>query len=106
PRGGPRDRQCLPAAAAAAAAGRVRLAVRTLPGVLHAEAVQQELRAAPRRVVRAEPPRRGFRRDVRRVAVAGKRVAAALRGVAGAAKARIHGPADVVAPPPAAAARE
>ena len=39
-----------------------------VPGVLHAEAVQQELRAAPRRVVRAESPRRGLRRDLRGLA--------------------------------------
>ena len=37
-------------------------------GVLHAEAVQQELRPAPRSLVRAEPSRRGFRRDLRRLA--------------------------------------
>ena len=62
--------------------------------VLHAEAVQQELRAAPRSLVRAEPSRRGLRRDVRRVARSGVDVGDALRGLAGAAEARIHGPAD------------
>ena len=36
--------------------------------VLHAEAVQQELRPAPRSLVRAEPSRRRLRRDVRRLA--------------------------------------
>ena len=71
--------------------------VEALPGVLHAEAVQQELRAAPRRLVRAEPPRRGLRRDVRRLADAEQRVAAALRRLAGAAEARVHGRADGVA---------
>jgi hypothetical protein len=44
------------------------------------KAVQQELRAAPRFVVRAEPSRRGLRRDVRRVADAEQRMAAAVRG--------------------------
>ena len=60
--------------------------VGAVSGVLHAEAVQQELRAAPRLVVRAEPSRRGLRRDVRGVADAEQRVAAALRRLAGAAR--------------------
>ena len=51
-----------------AAARDLRQLARAVPRVLHAEAVQQELRAAPRRVVRAEPSRRGLRRDVRGVA--------------------------------------
>ena len=41
---------------------------RAVSGVLHAEAVQQELRAPSRPVVRAEPSRRGLRGDVRGVA--------------------------------------
>ena len=48
-------------------------------------------------LVRAEPPRRGLRRDVRRLADAEQRVAAALRRLAGAAEARIHGRADAIA---------
>ena len=62
--------------------------------VLHAEAVQQELRPAPRSLVRAEPSRRRFRRNVRRVARPAVDVGDALRRLAGAAQARIHGPAD------------
>ena len=54
--------------AAAEAARALRQPARGVPGVLRAEAVQQELRAAPRRVVRAEPSRRGLRRDLRGVA--------------------------------------
>ena len=81
------------------------LPTEAVSGVLHAEAVQQELRAAPRRLVRAEPPRRGLRRDVRRLADADERVAAALRRLAGAQEARVHGRADGVAPPAAAARR-
>ena len=42
-------------------------------GVLHAEAVQQELRPASRSLVRAEPSRRRLRRDVRRLARSGSR---------------------------------
>ena len=38
------------------------------PGLLHAQAVQQELRAAPGQLVRAEPPGRRLRRDIRRMA--------------------------------------
>ena len=64
------------------------------PRVLRSEAVQQELRAAPRQLVRAEPSRRGFRRDVRRLAEPAVGLAPALRGLAGAEEARIHGRAD------------
>ena len=62
--------------------------------VLHAEAVQQELRPASRSLVRAEPSRRGLRRDLRRLARPAVDVGDALRGLAGAAQARIHGSAD------------
>ena len=44
-----------------------------VPRVLHAEAIQQELRAASRSLVRAEPSRRGLRRNLRRVARPGSR---------------------------------
>ena len=64
------------------------------PGVLHAEAVQQELRPAPRPLVRAEPSRRRLRRNVRRLARPAVDVGDALRRLAGAAQARIHGPPD------------
>ena len=53
---------------AAAAAADLRPVLHAVPGLLHAEAVQQELRPAPRQLVRAEPSRRGLRRDVRRLA--------------------------------------
>ena len=62
--------------------------------VLHAEAVQQELRPASRSLVRAEPSGRGLRRDVRGLARSALDVGDALRRLAGAAQARIHGSAD------------
>ncbi len=65
-----------------------------VPGVLHAQTVQQELRPAPRFLVRAEPSRRGLRRDVRGVAQPALAVARALRRLAGAEEARVHGRAD------------
>ena len=64
------------------------------PEYLRPEAVQQELRPASRQLVRAEPSRRGLRRDVRRLAEPGVGLARALRGLAGAEEARIHGRAD------------
>ena len=84
PRSRTRDRQRLQAAAAPAPAADLRPVVHAVPGVLHAEAVQQELRPASRQLVRAEPPRRGLRRDVRGVAESQARLAEALRGLAGA----------------------
>ena len=95
-RGGPCDRQRVPAAAAPAAAPDVRPADKTVSRVLHAEAVQQELRAAPGCLVRAEPSRRGLRRDVRGLADPGERMAAAVRRLAGAQEARVHGRAHGV----------
>ena len=65
-----------------------------LSRVLHAEAVQQELRAASRQLVRAEPSRRRLRRDVRRVAEPAVGLARALCGLAGVEEARVHGHAD------------
>src|SRR6185436_688111 len=65
-----------------------------VPRVLHAQTVQQELRAAPGSLVRAEPSRRGLRRDVRGVDGSALDVGDALRRLAGAAKARIHGSPD------------
>ena len=58
------------------------------------EAVQQALRAPPGGVLRAEPPGRGLRRDVRRVADAQLALAAALHRLAGAAEARVRRRAD------------
>ena len=87
----PRHRQRLHAAAAPQAAQAVRPVDGGVSRVLHAQALQQELRPAPRLLVRAEPSRRGLRRDVRGVAQAGLAVARALRRLAGAEEARVHG---------------
>src|SRR5207247_11265021 len=62
--------------------------------VLHAEAVQQELRPAPRSLVCAEPSGRGLRRNVCRVARPWVDVGDAICRLAGAAEARIYGPVD------------
>ena len=94
PRGRPRDRQRVSAAPPADAAPALRPPDDAVPRVLHAEAVQQELRPAPRSLVRAEPSRRGLRRDVRGLARSAVDVGDAVRRLAGAAQARIHGSAD------------
>ena len=75
------------------------------PGVLRAAAVLQELRAASRPVVRAEPSRRRLRRNLRGVADAGIQLEDPLRGLAGDQEARIHGRADALAGRQEAAAR-
>ena len=93
-RGGARHRQRLRAAAPADAATAVRHPGHRVSRVLHAETVQQELRPASRSLVRAEPSRRRFRRNVRRLARPELHVGDALRRLAGAAEARIHGSAD------------
>ena len=72
----------------------VRHARHAVSRVLHAEAVQQELRAAPRSLVRAEPSRRGLRGDVRRLARSAVELVHPLRGMARAPQARIHGSTD------------
>src|SRR5205085_5337606 len=100
PRDRPRHRQRLSAPPPADAAPAVRPAGNTVSRVLHAEALQQTVRAAPGSLVRAEPSRRGFRRDVRRLARSAVDVGGAVRRVAGAAEARIPGPADAGAGPP------
>jgi len=66
-RGGARDRQRLQASPAPPAPAGVRSFVQGVSRVLRSEAVQQELRAASRQLVRAEPSRRGLCRDLRRV---------------------------------------
>ena len=68
PRDRPRHRERLPPAPPCPPPGAVRPDLAALPGVLLAAALQPELRAPPRRLVRAEPPRRGLRRDLRGVA--------------------------------------
>ena len=93
-RGGTRHRQRLQAAAAAAPPAALRPVVHAVSRLLHAEAVQQELRAAPRQLVRAEPSGRGFRGDVRGVAEPGSDWRGALRRLAGAEEAGVHGRAD------------
>src|SRR5690606_24028947 len=72
--------------------------------VLPSAAVQSFLRRPPRRLVRAEPPRRGFCRDLRGVADARTRLAAAVQGLEGAAETRIRRGTDGLDRGPAAAA--
>ena len=84
PRGGARDRQRLQASATATAAADLRPFLHPLPGVLHAEALQQKLRSAPRQLVRAEPPGRGLRGDVCDLAQPALGLAQPLRRLAGA----------------------
>ena len=103
PRGRARDRQRLQAAAAAQAAQAVRAVDGGVPRVLHAQALQQELRPAPRFLVRAEPPGRGLRRDVRGVAQPALAVARALCRLAGPEEARVPRRADAGARRPSAA---
>ena len=93
-RGGPCHRPRVPARPAADASAPVRQAVHAISRAVHAQAIQQELRPAPRLLVRPEPPGRGLRRDLRRLADAQRHVAAAVRRMAGAAEARVHGRAD------------
>src|SRR4029077_2624386 len=57
---------------------------------LPATPVQSRLRRAPGRLVCAEPPGRRFRGDLRNLAYAGARLARALCGLEGAAKARLR----------------
>src|SRR6266849_8253087 len=93
-RGRPRDRQCLPAPPAPGEAAPVRDAGHALSRVLHAQTLQQELRAAPGPLVRPEPSRRGFRRNLCRLARPALDVADALRRMAGPAQAGVHGSPD------------
>ena len=88
------------------AAAAVRHAGHAVSRVLHAEAVQQELRPAPRPLVRAEPSRRGLRRDLRRLARPAIDVGGALRRMAGRAEARIHGSPDAGRGAPAGRSRD
>ena len=68
PRDGPRHRHGLRAAAPQVVARSVRQGVAPVSIALLAAPGQPPLRAAPRPLVRAEPPDRGFRRDLRRLA--------------------------------------
>ena len=65
-----------------------------LSALLPAEPVEPQLRPASAPVVRAEPPRRGFRRDLRRVAEPALQLAQALPGMAGAEEAQLRRRAD------------
>ena len=93
------DRQRLQAAAAAPPAAALRAVLHGVSQLLHAEAVQQELRAASRQLVRAEPSGRRLRRDLRGVAEPRVGLAHPLRRLAGAQEARVHGRADDRASP-------
>ena len=86
----PRDRHRLPAAPAQVVARRVRQGLAALSVALLPAARQPALRAAPRPLVRAEPSHRGFRRDLRRLAAAALALAQPVRGLAGAAQARVR----------------
>src|SRR5213083_3692608 len=91
PRGGPRGRERLPPASPQAAAGALRPVLPQVPRVLHAQALQQELRPPPGLLVRAEPPRRGLRGDLRGVDHPRLGLGAAVPGLEGAPEARVHG---------------
>src|SRR5262249_21061363 len=69
---------------------RLRQDVAAVSSGLRAEAVQQAVRAPPRGLLRAEPPRRGLRRDLRRVADAEVELAAALCRLARASQAGVR----------------
>src|SRR5712691_986806 len=95
PRGGPRLQLRLRAVRGAGVDRAVRALRPPVCGVVYARPFLQALRPPHRRVVRAEAPGRGLRGDVRRVAHAALELAPQVRGLAGAAQARVrrpHGP--------------
>ena len=85
-----------PTACAAAAGGSSSSACRrtAYPEYYTPRPYSRSFVAAPRALVRAEPSRRGLRRDVRRLADARFAVAEALPGLAGAQEARVRRRAD------------
>ncbi len=90
-RGGACLQLCLPTAAEKKVAADFRADVaRRDAGFLSAAPVQPQLCRESRRLVCAEPSGRRFRRDFRRLAHAGARLAPTLRGLEGAAKTRIR----------------
>ena len=95
PRARPRRAARLRPASPPPLARPLRQLVPALPRILPAEPREPPLRAAPRLLVRAGPPRRGLRRDLRGLADAGLALAQALRRMAGAAQARVRRRADV-----------
>ena len=94
----PRSRPCgaafLQASSPAPLAAVVRRDLQTLPALLSAEPRQPQLRPAFAAVVRAEPSRRGFRRDFCSVAAAALELAHALYRLAGVEEAQICRRAD------------
>src|SRR5690606_6789465 len=78
----PRNRPCraerLPATAPPPLAGIVRPLIDALSTLLSSQSGEQELRAASAALVRAEPSRRGLRRDLRGLAEAALRLEEAL----------------------------
>src|SRR5262245_60866049 len=90
----PRAASVLSVAAPAPMAGAVRPVVDPLSPLLSAESRQPPLRLPPAAVVRAEPPGRGFCRDVRGVAYAALELAQALCRLAGFEEAAICRRAD------------
>ena len=110
----PRDRAChrerLPPAPAPPPAA-LRQVLRAIPGLLRPTTVQPPLRRAPGAVVRAEPPRRGLRRDLgsawcpSRTGASGTRVAraqeaqymdAVMREIADGVRRSSPGPASIL----------
>src|SRR5262245_42502810 len=89
-----RDRERVPPAAPPPAPAALRQDVAALPAALRPEAVQQALRPPSRGVLRTEPPRRGLRRDVRRLADAQLELAATLHRMARAPEARVRRRSD------------
>src|SRR6185312_12885194 len=87
-------------------AARVRASVRAIRGNLSLPPIQQELRAAFGLLLRAIPPGRGFRRDVRRVADAGSGLAQQVQGLEGARQTLVRRQADGRHRRQAAAARD
>src|SRR5580692_1392639 len=94
----PRGRPCHPARLSAAAppalAAAVRTVLETLPALLPAQSGQPAICPASSAVVRAEPPGRGFRRNLCGVAAAAFELADALCRMARAEEAGICRRAD------------
>src|SRR5690606_11271250 len=93
-RGGARARHRVPAAPACGFPPRVRARLAALPPRLRRPPGEPRLRAAPALVVRAKPPDRGLRGNLRRLARAEAALAAGIRRLAGAREARARRPAD------------
>ena len=94
----PRVRARHPARLPARSPRRVAPALRQpdsqVPRGLPAQPREPALRAAPAALLRQEPSGRGLRRDVRRLAAAAQRVAAALCGMASAQEVGVRRPPD------------